>query len=200
MFQKKDNITVPSHGAGKVEIVGLSEESYEKLMVTLHTGAYHVRVVNGKLIAIPIWESLPSPTKDEDMEPFWRKESYANKQTLLYDEIPLDMENMKRTSPSIIISSLCGYNYTKERYKEEAVRLESFGFECMRSKRGLDGKFWENWCLAGLWSAKGELEKSISGIQNEQAKLRTALEFIRVNCSFGSLDVCHQRLCMANPE
>lgn len=56
---------------------------------------------------------------------------------------------------------MCGYGYTKDRYKVEVGKLESWGFECCRSRRGDNGKFWELWFLPYLRAAEGDLLRAM---------------------------------------
>ncbi|MEO5646371.1 MAG: hypothetical protein ABIO57_01205 [Candidatus Paceibacterota bacterium] len=196
---EEEKIRVTSHGGseGRICIEGFSPENMERMLAAMTSGAYFVKVEKGKFIAIPIWEELPKPTEDIVMTPFWRKHTEAL-QPEMFDEYEHSPE--KGCSPSISISSLCGYHYSEENYKYNAEQLESFGFICMRSRRGIDAKFWEIWHLPGLWSAKGILGANIQSGKDNNEKLLIALEFLRHKVSFGTLDVSNQRLAMAGPD
>ena len=108
----------------------------------------------------------------------------------------LNIQKTLEYSPSITIQGLCGYNYTEENYKWNAEKLESYGFQCLRSRRGTDAKFWELWFLPGLWCSKGDLEANVKRGKDDKEELKIALEFLRHKVSFGTLDVSNQRMCM----
>jgi hypothetical protein len=192
-------IRLVSHGgtSGDIHLTGFPREDLEKMLAAMTAGAYYVKVVKGELIAVPIWEELPKPTEDKEMLPFWRKPAEII-HPAIYDEYTLS--NEKVYSSSISIQHLCGYNYSEEGYKGEAQKLESYGFECLRSRRDAGARFWEIWFLSGLWSAKGSLGTHLKKGKDDESKLKIALEFLRHNVVFGTLDVSSQRLAMASPE
>jgi len=195
----EEKIRVTSHGGreGSISLSGFSKENLEKMLAAMNVGAYYVRVKDGKLESTPIWEKLPSPTEDKEMLPFWRKHSGPT-QVVLFDEYQHSKE--KGHSPSITIQSLCGYYYTPESYKENAENLESYGFECLRSRRGGDARYSEIWRLSGLWAAKGDLAFELKYAKDDNEKeLSLALEFLRRRVVFGTLDVSSQRLCQVPP-
>lgn len=190
----EEEIKVVSHGGnGSISLLGFSNENLEKMLASMTSGAYFVRVDKGKLVSVPIWKELPKPTEDKEMLPFWRRPPIQT-QPEIFDEY--DHSKEKAYSPSITIQHLCGYNYSEFSYKDNAEKLESYGFECLRSRRGLDAKFYELWFLPGLWQAKGDLMADISRSKSEEGKLPLALEFLRRKVSFGTLDVSSQRICM----
>ncbi|OGI90408.1 hypothetical protein A2911_00245 [Candidatus Nomurabacteria bacterium RIFCSPLOWO2_01_FULL_40_15] len=189
-------------GVGEVTLSGIPEDLLEKVEGTTF-GQYWMTIKDGKLVFSPTREPLPDPVADEEMLPFWRR----------YDERPGHLQEMlfdlerQIGSPSFIVSSLCGYHYTPEDYRRNAELLMSYGFVCMRSQRGADGKYWEQWHLSGAWAAKGELKETIeawrrTGDKNrdlaKQTKdeIRKIISFLCRNVSFGSLDVVVQRAAM----
>ncbi len=197
--EKEDKIRIPCYGAGVVRVEGLSRDSEERMMASLRAGAYWIRVVDGKLEFVPIWKELPGPTEDVEMMPFWRLPTKEEKVSVpkLFDLEPLP----PNSSPSISIQSLCGYNYSEENYRANAARLESFGFHCLRSRRGSNAQFWEIWYLPGLWSAKGELKDFVDsererGKKDEPRLTQAVIDFLCRNVSFGTLDVSVQRAAM----
>ena len=200
MENEVDDIRVPEHGNGYLKVVGLSEESLEKLKAALKHGAYFVKVEDGKLIAISTFEELPSPIKDESMLPFWREAMKEERSQLsLLNNISF-FNISEHSDPSIIIKNLCAFEYTKEKYEYYGELLESYGFECLRSRRDADFQYWEHWYLPGLWSAKGELKDRTMLIENKKEKLEIALAFLSQKISFGALDITSQRLCTPNPD
>ena len=161
-------------------------------------GANWIRVVGGELEYISSYKPLPDPIKDEDMLPFWRHPSPGEKESAhtLFDFDKLE----DHSSPGISISHLCGYYYTPESYQMYGERLQSYGFEIMRSRRGSDAKYWEKWWLPGLWCAEGDLAEAIGKEQNDKKALKRAVDFLAKNISFGTLDVSVQRLAMQAPD
>jgi len=101
----------------------------------------------------------------------------------------------------IIITSLCGHYYSKASYKLQAKKLESYGFEVLRSKEGEDKKIWEMWYLPGPWSAKGDLKKAVEEdpVWKEEKKIDKAIGFLCRHVEFGSLEVSTQRAAMPAP-
>lgn len=184
---------VTAHGNGQVIISGLTQEETEKLVGSVRGGAFWVRFVEGKAVFSPAFKAVPDPVCDKKMLPFWRQ--HTEVQTSL-QIVSFDEDRIKNGSPSIHITGLCGYAYSKENYQKNAELLESYGFSVMRSRRGNDATYWETWYLPGLWAAKGWLRRSINDPSNDDEvdMLKKAVEFLRNNVSFGSLDVCVQRL------
>lgn len=194
-------IGVPSYGPSKLSVDGLIGEESDVLRASLLGGHHWIRRdEGGRLQSVPSFVPLPGPVTDEEMFPFWRKPSEVETiQADLFGFSARTEVSLQHASPSIYISSLCGYHYSAENYKCEADKLTSWGFVCMRSPRDTrNGQYWEVWYLPGVWSAKGQLEESIalSGSKGPVAKFKQALEFLRCNSSFGSLDVSIQRIAM----
>lgn len=202
----------------RVEIVGLTAEEKDRLLGVVD-GMWWLRCVEGVPVFTPAYEKIPDPVEDPRLSEFWpRKEKNPPR----YSQIQLrDPEEYKTSSPSITIGSLCGYYYTPEKYAKEAERLTSYGFCCLRSQRGQEGRFWEHWYLPGLWAARGDLEWKILCLKRENERktkedeeklkrekgkyyenpdARLIHEVIRYLCqhvSFGTLDASVQRAAMA---
>lgn len=196
-----DEIRVTGWQPGGRTVTGFTKESAEKFEGALSSGNYWARVVDGKLHTVPVYHSLPDPVTDKDMAPFWRQ---VRVEPNLFGAPVYEVEKFAPTpehsSAHISIQHLCGYAYTPERYKIEGEKLESWGFECMRSRRSPNGQFWEVWFLPGLFLAKGALEEAIGKEKADQAALDRAVEFLRSNSIFGTLDVSVQRLAMCAPD
>lgn len=196
---KRDKIRVVLKGGsqGKFYLEGLTPEEIENMEGILHNHFYVTVNHKGRLETIRRKELVPRPAEDEEMLPFWRRQKPVAVQLELFRT-----ESFEHYSPSIIISSLCGYNYTPEFYKKTAEQLESYGFECMRSRRGNDGKFGEIWVLSGPWAAKGELGEVVRKNQSRKSKkkkkdeLKIVIRFLCNKVSFGSLDVMIQKAAM----
>ena len=196
-------IAIGLHGPNRVEITGLDPREAELIEASVRGGFYWIRVDKEKGFQhVPTYEVLPDPIRDKEMQPFWREPTPL--EIKLQGQLKLLnlAEMADNCSPSITISSLCGYYYTPKNYATEAEKLESYGFACMRSRRGDDGRFYEHWLLSGLWSAKGDLREAVIAepIMSEKDRLVKALEFLRRHVSFGTLDVSVQRLAMMCPE
>ncbi|OHA92163.1 MAG: hypothetical protein A3J09_01580 [Candidatus Zambryskibacteria bacterium RIFCSPLOWO2_02_FULL_51_21] len=189
-------------GVGGVTLSGIPADLFEKVEGATF-GQYWMTVKDGKLVFSPTREPLPNPVTDEEMLPFWRRRSerQGHLREMLFDP------EERSDSPSFMVNSLCGYDYTPESYHTNAGLLESYGFVCMRSQRGEDGKFWETWYLPGAWAAKGELKRMVEKKQREgdkkqghaaekQNETKKVISFLCRNVSFGSLDVVVQRAAM----
>lgn len=194
-------IDVSVYGSDQFTISGVQQEETDLLLGAFRGGFHWVRRgQDGRLEHVPSYEPLPAPQQDVEMHPFWQP---------VRDTVPVQMEMFflgdsgesyhRHSSPSIIIQHLCGYNYTPENYKDQANFLEECGFVCMRSRRDTEsGQFWELWFLPSLWMAKGSLREVIvdSGKRNEKLKAKVAVDFLRRNSQFGTLDIVVQRLAM----
>lgn len=196
MAEKKPVVRLSSTGpdygyqSKKIEIAGLDEEEIERMNGVLN-GHWWTTVRDGRLVFEPTRQPLPAPTEDADISPYWR-----GRGRLKFFQFDESTANAAYSFPHITIQHLCGYYWTKEEYKKQADKLESYGFSCLRSRRGDDGRFWEIWYLCGLFAARGELGKAISGEKDGKKKLDNAISFLCQNCSFGSLEVSIQRAAM----
>lgn len=165
------------------------------LMTGVVNGCAWFGVNDGKPVFLSRLNDLPASADDEQILPFWNG-GVCRK--------VFDVDERNVFSPSFQLSSLCGYYWTPEKYALESAKVESYGFFCMRSKRGTDGKYWEVWRLLGYWSARGALKEYIddahAGVTNEQIKLEKVCKWLCRNCSFGSLDVTVQRAAMCIPD
>lgn len=195
----KKAIYLGSYGSESVTISGLSKEQSETIQGAVRAGNFWVRVVNGELEAVSAFEKLPDPIADEKMLPFWEVPflSIEESKALVHKNIVLDKERLehKYSSPSIYIEGLCGYSYSAEFYRQEARKLLSYGFECLRSRRENDGRYTEKWYLP-LVCARGPLATAINKKEDDFEKLKAATEFLRHAVHFGSLDVSMQVLAL----
>jgi len=197
-MEKQRKVEVASWGNGKITIEVTAETDLELIVAALRYGTYYIRVQNGNLEAIPVHEELPPPFPDENMLPFWRRattdEMAGGRE--MFDAYIMDKSRLY--SPAIFINHLATPNYTKKKYIENGQKLTSYGFECLRSRRGKDGKFWETWFLPGLWAAKGDLGQIISIAKDtEKQRLDAAIGLLRKEISFATLDVSEQRLAIS---
>lgn len=208
---KKVKVHVSGYGNGNITLSGIPKSDEERVYGALDVGNYWLRNAGGQIVLHPAYEPLPRAT-DVEMLPFWRhptSHEKANGYTLF------EMEEIGFSSYSISIQHLCGYYYSEEAYKRYANILESYGFACMRSRRGDDGKYWEIWYLPMLLLAQGDLGETIESHKKAMRAtpgfdplnadvgkklLKIALELISRNVQFGTLDVSVQRMCMPNPD
>lgn len=192
--EEEPRISVGSYGNGGFSLKNLRVEEIDILEGMINE-QHWVAVTDGRLETVGRRRGLPGPAEDEELLPFWRRRVQGNYQLELF-KIPIP----RHSSPSIIIEHLCGYNYTPDNYKFQAELLESYGFECLRSRRGVDGRFSETWKLYSLWHAKGLLKEMLKGIKQDSKSLDRTIEFLCRNCSFGTLDVAFQRAAMPIPD
>jgi len=191
----KPRVSIRSSGGrdGEVGFVGFTPEEIEKMQGTAH-GYSWMRIKDGIPEFSPSYKPLPAPTDDLDMMPFW---SPAGRDVSVQLEL-VSFGEFEGHSPSIIIQYLCGYYFTPENYRTNAGLLESYGFECLRSRRGVDGKYSELWRLPGFWAARGGLKEILPTDHYREPKkvLDQAISFLCRTVSFGSLDVVVQRAAM----
>ncbi len=194
-------ISSSKHGLGEYSITlsNLTEKELAQIEGMM-VGHYHVTVVEGRLQVHPTHERLPAPAEDTEMLPYWSRSD--QREYSLVTKLIDTHAHWPPYSPSLLVQSLCGYNYTTAKYKRQTELLESYGFQCMRSHRGIDGKYWEIWFLPGFWAAKGKLGEATHGRDGREKKdaLDVAISFLCENTSFGSLDVVCQRAAMTTDD
>lgn len=191
--KKEKNVHLGSGGPDFVEIKNISYEQMKSVI----NGMYYLAVENGKPVLLPRLNQPPEKVDDEELLPFWNGSTRVK--DVRWDKVGFSM-------PSIIIQHLCGYNYTKERYEKTAEILESWGFECMRSRRGKDdGMYWEMWVLHGDWSAEGSLKDYIDKLPEKESAKSKEKRFDDIRhwinehlpWGFGSMDIVIQRMAMS---
>lgn len=181
-----------------VTIEGLFPEEVDAIIAAVDNANY-IGFKSHGLEVVSKFKDLPGPIDDPVMYPFWRKPNQEEiSQASLFD-IYLFEKTSKHDSPAIYISSICGYYYTPEKYELYVERLQSYGFECMRSKRGEDATFWEFWYLPGLWAAKNDLKNYLM-YKTDSKNIDLALDFLRKKIEFGSLSISTQKLAQSIPE
>lgn len=165
---------------------------------------------NGKAVGAHIWcpaDDMGHQHNNDVTLPTQRRNApgaeagCAQIQTEMFDPDILQHER----SWSIYIQSLCGYDYTDEGYQEEAAKLDSYGFIRLRSDIDENRNFIESWYLPGIPFAKGDLRDILmneteSGKEKTGWRLERALEFLRKNVRFGTLDVSVQKLYAPHPD
>jgi len=181
-----------SYGAGEVRITNLLNEEVDAVQKML-LGLHYVTIEDGRLKSQDTRIPLPDPIEDKEMLPFWRKQPWVD--GVQQKIMEFEKCSMTHTFPSITIQHLCGYGYSDENYKRQAEKLESYGFEQLRSKRGEDGKYYELWYLGSLILAEGALKDFLESA-GKRGQIKKAVDFLCRTVSFGTLDISVQRAAM----
>lgn len=147
-------------------------------------------VTDGKPEFVPRYEPLPENREDEQLLPFFSGgQSYK----------AIDFADVGHGFPSITIQHLCGYGYTPKNYERQSKFMEECGFECCRSKRDGEGRYHELWFLSGSFRMRGPLRdfyKDLDKGLSNDAKWAKVVHWICEHASFGTLDICCQRVAM----
>ena len=204
----KSSIRVSSYGCGKLEVAGLQDDEVATIRGSILGGHSWIRRgSDGRLETVASYETLPEPFRDETMIPHWGEPIGENRplQLQLFSFFEMHDSREMTTSPSFFITGLCPFDRDfKENYPLTVEALESFGFEALRSRRDTGGSYWVFWHLSGLWSAKGRLKEFIELNSDRdtstERRVHFALEYLKNNISFGSLELTYQRLCTPNPD
>lgn len=181
---------------GRIELAGLTPKELEAVEAFL-AGTSYVRCINGRLHAYKTHEPLPRPEEDPLIGPHWRNTGEPK----VWGGIP---SGEGWHSPGIIITGL-GAGLSPDGFgNQEAERnqalVESFGFDCLRSRRGDDGKYWEQWVLHFLEAAKGDLLAHLNALPRDakwHQRAESAADFIAKQVRFGSLDIVIQRWALS---
>ena len=182
---------------GEVTIGGLISEEMESIEA-FTLGSCWIRVSeDGRIERRERFAELPGPIEDPYILPKWVSlVDWTKEAPFLCNPTPPlpDEPKPQYACPAIIVKYLGGYNKTP--YESEARRLQSYGFECLRSRRGNDGHFWEIWYLPGDYHARGRLKDAMTLKCESAEQISTAINFLCRNVSFGTLDICYQRAAM----
>lgn len=205
------------NGSDEITLTGTKEEIQS--VIAMLAGVERLSVVNGQLETVPVYQPVRSPIEDPLIPPNWATKKVPPVGQCTGNDIdvavkgqvkpprinvqpPLDPQEEGWNSPHYAIQHLCGYNWTEDNYKRQAQVLMDCGFECLRSRRGKDGRFWEIWYLPGNWAAQGLLKLVIDQqILKDQTghwtkTVDVVVKWLCNNVSFGTLDVSVQRACM----
>lgn len=149
-----------SHGSSSVTWSGLTTEELDRLEATLNGNGW-VRIKDGRLECVPAYMPTPTPVEDPAVPPRWTFPHNGRRPK--YDVVDQPAPGRNLCSPSILIQHIgvCG-RALNDSYKSAAGRLESWGFECCRSRRGDNGKYWELWFLPYLRAAEGDLLRTLT--------------------------------------
>ena len=191
---------------GQMTITGLTRTEVERVEAVVRGQSWFRTTEDGRLEFQPTMNPLPGPADDEQMMPYWSpadtrsdRKKEKTRRRLVQVDLDFNAEVDRFFSPSFTIQHLCGYSYSPENYRRQADLLESWGFECLRSRRGENGQFWEMWYLPSLICAEGELKKVVGDIRGVEAADK-AVSFLCRKAQFGTLDLLTQRAAMAAPD
>lgn len=184
-----EQVRVRQYGNGEVRIVGLMKDEIEALLGMV-AGANWIRAEDGRLVIESALEPAPPPQEDPPIAAWWPKDHPQFAQLEMFAP---DFRAGK--GGGIIIEHLCGYGWSREGYEKESQKLTDWGFECLRSKRGPDGRFWEMWFLSNPICAKGDLLETVQWVPLEK-RTEAAIQFLCHNARFGSLSIATQRAAM----
>ncbi len=201
--------------SGSITISGTRDE-IDQVRAML-TGASRLVMTDEGPQSIPVYLPVPDAVEDPMIPPKWAIKMPPVGKATLADlaraegavkppmKVREDLQpNEGWHMPAFIVKHLVAYNSAVTTYKAEARKLYFWGFECLRSRRGADGKFWELWYLPGTFAAKGELadvvKKAEQQTKDEPARWlavsRAVIDFLCKNCHFGCADVTVQRAAM----
>lgn len=157
-------------------------------------GESYLRVLNGRLHAYSAREPLPTPEEDPILGPHWTGGAVKEWGGLPSEE--------GWHSPGIIITGLgAGSGSVEGRLRSQQIVTEC-GFVCLRSPRGEDGKYWEQWVLHFMLAARGPLKEHLdrwkeafAGHPEWHAEAEEAARFLTrdLGVHYGSLDITIQR-------
>jgi hypothetical protein len=204
-------VRVGSYSSHAIEVRGMSKTEAEAFQAAL-LGANWVRVKDGRLAIAHAHEHPPKPERDPDIGPYWPRKDWGklgeknrpeHKVRMFHDSDPGFSE------AGLHIAHVGAGNPDEAAYAGNAERLERWGFECLRSRRGSDGKFWEIWYLPSLFFAEGELAEAIGKVDKKpgepgyphdkeynKRRLDAAIKFLCRNANFGTLDAFIQRAAL----
>jgi hypothetical protein len=186
-----------SHTEPNINLEGTKEEI--DIIRAMLLGKHWVSKQGDKITTVDLYKALPSPEDDPMIPPKWQTEFGSLPDRFapeLQEQIPEREKGGSYKSYSFYLKFLL-------HPKRDIPIIQDWGFECMRSRRGEDGKFWEVWYLPGDWASKGTLKKFVDMLPKDSDwEKRTELicHWIAKNVTFGSLDVVVQRMALANPD
>lgn len=192
--------------SSSITIGNLTPKELEALQQFIF-GTSYICCQGGRVHAWHAFEDLPPPQRDPILSECWNPPPDGETKV---GGMP---KGKGIHSPGLVIRSAgaCYGSDSKEPQRSYQL-LESFGFVCMRSPRGDDGRYWEQWVLHGLWQAKGQLG---DWYQRWRADNKDASDFgpkwfecAEEACKFinsqgvryGSLDIVIQRWYFASPD
>jgi hypothetical protein len=187
----------------QVNVVGMTPKEVEAIEGFL-AGKTYLRTIDGRLHAYDVHKPLPDAEDDPICGPHWE----ASAEVKQWGGPP---PGSGWHCPGLILTGLnAGISPNPiVDFKAMADRnqklVEECGFVCLRSRRGRDGKYWEQWVLHGMMCAEGPLKQHLSQFKGYKklswhAEAEEACRFLSrdLQINFGSLDITVQRwaLCV----
>jgi hypothetical protein len=143
-------------GEGESEITLTGDKNIiDNVESALIQGTMWMKCNKDNLIFTPAYKT-PTLEIDSHIDPFFKKS------TLRCLAIKKETDNIKKKDNthdsrcSFYVQHLQGYNGC---YESVSRSMENAGFECLRSRRGKDGKIWEIWYLADICFFKCDKKK-----------------------------------------
>lgn len=182
-------------------------ESYGQGRATLRLNDAQIEQIQGVVLGhawftvekdVPVFQSkhrpLPEVKPDLHIEPYFG----AGQRW-----VPREFSKAEHAwSPHFDLAHLgAGYDgpdRPQDVYEREARKVESWGFYCLRSRRGPGGRYWEIWRLNGYWSAENELARFCKQTEKLSCedRIRAVVDWLCRNVRFGTLDVSIQRAAL----
>lgn len=197
---KESSSSMPGlHGVGHHTItLSGTEEEISRVRGMLQ-GNIWMTCKDEKVVIVDSFKAIPEPVDDPMIPPKWQTEFGSIPDRFAPDLVSMVPEDLKGpwVDPAYYMSHI---------FKPEVavLKIQSWGFECMRSRRGDDGKFWETWYLPGVWAAKGDLRKFVDTLGGKtmswEEKTKEICNWLAKRVVFGTLNVVVQRMALANPD
>ncbi|MDO8582467.1 MAG: hypothetical protein Q7R63_00525 [bacterium] len=188
-----ERVHLSSRSASQVTVAGLTGDEPDKLEAAIAFGASWIRTNpdTGRFVSVSTTNLLPDPMNDDDMLPYWEPHPETDGIT----EMERYNDDFQSQNAGVMIQHLGAYSASKEVWRHEAAKLTSYGFVCMRSPRGADGRYWEGWYLPSLYAAKGDLALALTNVPAE-GRLDRVISFLCQHCHVGTIDAITQRAGM----
>jgi len=142
-------------GESEITLIG-DKKVVENVEAALIQGSMWMKCSGDNLIFTPAYKT-PTLEIDSYIDPFFKKSTLRclaiKKET---NEIK-KRDNMDNSRCSFYVQHLQGYNGC---YESVSRSMEVAGFECLRSRRGKDGKIWEIWYLSDISFFKNDKKKN----------------------------------------
>jgi hypothetical protein len=171
-------------------------------------GSAYLRCIGGRLHSYHAYEQLPDAESDPLLAPHWPNDGEPKE----FGGIPTG-EGWHM--PGIVITALgAGGSHYHDEPARSAKILTDCGFHCLRSPKGEDGKYWEQWVINSLWGARGRLKEHLDewGEQDHVKKMKDKTHWHKqaeeacrflvndLQIAFGSMDITIQRWALCAPD
>lgn len=178
----------------------------------------------GELESIERFKPVPSPIDDPLVPPQWTRPRVKFQCPPLGTATPADIDKAQASADEarkqfvkapfnvrVDMEPSEGYHFPSfvvkyvgaggSGYARSAQKLIDAGFECLRSRRGRDGHYWELWYLPSTTFAGDSLKISLDKIKSEQPRrwldeCNAVIDWLISNVDFGSAEVVVQRAAL----